>query len=86
MWEHIVVTRPMLVRQQPSMRPYIHIYTGQLTQPRLGKLEHWRRFLDDVDVITWKPYLYCEHWDDDDTEMPYLYQSMFLIGKTFFFY
>lgn len=48
--------------------------------PHLGKLEFWRRALDDLDTVIWRPYLECEPWEDDVEALPYVFMTFFLIG------
>lgn len=48
----------------------------------MGKLEYWRRIVDDIEAVTWRPYLDCDAWDDDDIELGFLSDSMYLIGKS----
>lgn len=47
-------------------------------------MEYWRRTLDDLESLVWWPYVDCEQWLDDDIEMPFLCQSIYLIGWTYF--
>ncbi|GLJ17130.1 hypothetical protein SUGI_0296410 [Cryptomeria japonica] len=37
---------------------------------------------DDIDMVIWRPYLGCEQWEDDAVELPYTFQSRYLIGQT----
>lgn len=57
------------------------MYSGMMSQPHLGKLEWWRRALDDLDAVIWRAYLECEPWDDDAEALPYVFMARFLIGR-----
>lgn len=81
-WEHLAVTRPACPRVRPPGMPYIYMYAMFLTQPKLGKVDYWRRLLDDMDIVVWRLYLDCKPWNTDDIEMPYVCILRFLIGKT----
>ena len=59
----------------------MHLYSLILSQPKLGNLENWQYVLDTLDVVTWRPYLECEVWDDD-MELGYYFQTRWLIRKT----
>lgn len=59
---------------------YAYGYRGLVVQHKLGKLEHWRRVLDDIDTVIWRPYIDCEVWAEDGLEMPFVFMSQFLIG------
>lgn len=64
------------------MKPYVFRYISRLTQSILGKLEYWRRVIDDIKFVTWHPYLDCKNEDEDDIQLPFLFQSMILTGQT----
>lgn len=61
---------------------YTYGYRGLVVQRKLGKLEHWGRILDDIDMVVWRPYTGCEVWAEDGLEMPYVFMTRFLIGRT----
>lgn len=48
----------------------------------MGKLEYWRQIVDDIEAMTWHPYLDCDDLDDDDIELGFLSDLMYLIGKS----
>ncbi|XP_059063972.1 serine/threonine-protein phosphatase 7 long form homolog isoform X1 [Cryptomeria japonica] len=72
-WEHIPVVRPLADKDRPVGRAYAYGYTGIVVQCKLGKLEHWRRVVDDIDTVVWRPYMECEVWVEDGIEMSYVY-------------
>lgn len=41
-WEHIVVTCPLVERDQSIGRPYVFAYGGVVVQCKMGKLEYSR--------------------------------------------
>lgn len=81
-WEHIAIMRLELVLSRPATRPYVFRYRGRPTQHMMGKLDYWRWVLDDVETVTWRPYLDCDDWDEDDIELGYLVNLMYLIRKS----
>lgn len=56
-WEHIPIVRPLADRDRLVGHSYAYGYTGIVVQHKLGKLEHWRRVLDDIDTIIWRLYM-----------------------------
>lgn len=52
-WEHIPIARPLVDRDRPVGCMYAYGYRGTVVQHKLGKLEHWRRVLDDIDMVIW---------------------------------
>lgn len=46
-----------------------------MSQPHLGKLQWWRRALDDLDTVIWRPYIECEPWEDDPEALPYVFMT-----------
>lgn len=52
-WEHLPVTRPLSLRFRVVDQLYMFMYSGMMSQPHLGKLEWWRRALDDLDAVIW---------------------------------
>lgn len=38
--------------------------------------------IDEIDNVVWRPYRDCEEWEDDAVELPYVFQSRYLIGST----
>lgn len=74
--------RPLADRDRPIGWAYAYGYIGIVVQRKLGKLEHWRRVLDDIYMIIWRPYMDCEVCVEDGLEMPYVYMSRYLIGQT----
>lgn len=80
-WEHIPIARPLADRDRLVGRAYAYGYTGIVVQQKLGKLEHWRRVLDDIDTVIWRAYMDCEVWAKDRLEMPYVYMSRYLIER-----
>lgn len=83
-WEHILAARPLADRDKPVGCAYVYGYRGLVVQCKLGKLEHWRRVLDDIDTVTWRPYTGCEVWVEDGLEMPFVFMTRYLIGRTSF--
>ncbi|XP_059065566.1 protein MAIN-LIKE 1-like [Cryptomeria japonica] len=51
-WEHIPAARPLADRDRLVGCAYAYGYRGLVVQCKLGKLEHWRRVLDDIDTVT----------------------------------
>ncbi|GLJ50602.1 hypothetical protein SUGI_1078020 [Cryptomeria japonica] len=80
-YEHLPVTRLIHFRGRGHRRSFVHLYDMITSQPRIGRLEHWRQVIDDIDVIIWRPYLGCEEWEDDAVELPYTFRSRYLIGR-----
>ncbi|XP_057861147.2 protein MAINTENANCE OF MERISTEMS-like [Cryptomeria japonica] len=81
-WEHIPVARPLTDRDRPVGAAYAYGYRGLVVQRKLGKLEHWRRVFDDIDTVIWRPYTGCEVWAEDGIEMPFVFMTRYLIGRT----
>lgn len=81
-WEHLLVTHLVCLRFTAIDQPYIFMYGGLTIQPHLEKLEFWRRALDDLDMVIWRPYSHCEVWEDDGEALLYVYMTRFLIGRT----
>lgn len=52
------------------------------SQPQIGRLEHWHRVIDEIDIVIWRPYCDCEQWEDDAVDLPYTFRSRYLIGQT----
>lgn len=38
--------------------------------------------IDEIDSLVWRPYLDCEEWEDDAVDLPYVFRSRYLIGRT----
>lgn len=81
-WEHLLISRPMCLRFRAIDQLYVYMYGGMMTQPRLGKLEYWRRALDELDIVIWHPYRGCKQWEDNAEMMPSVFMGWFLIGRT----
>lgn len=45
--------RPLADKDRPVGCAYAYGYRGLVVQRKLGKLEHWRKVLDDIDMVTW---------------------------------
>lgn len=80
--EYIPVSGPLADRDRPVGWSYVYGYTVIVVQHKLGKIENWRRVLDDIDTVIWRPYMDCEVWAEDMLEMPYVYMLRYLIGQT----
>ncbi|XP_059070641.1 protein MAINTENANCE OF MERISTEMS-like [Cryptomeria japonica] len=80
-YEHLPITRPIHFRGRGQGRSFVHLYDMITSQPRIGRLEHWRRVIDDIDIVIWRLYLGCEEWEDDAVELPYTFRSRYLIGR-----
>lgn len=52
-WEHILTARPLADRDRPVGCAYAYKYQGVVVQCKLGKLENWRRVLDDINMVVW---------------------------------
>lgn len=83
-WEHLPITWPVCLRFRAIDQPYVYMYGGLMSQPHLGK-EFWRRALDDLDTIIWRPNLDCDSWEDDGEALPYVFVTRFLIGHTSYY-
>lgn len=74
------VTRPIDFRGRGHWCSFMHLYDMITSQPWIGRLEHWRRVIDEIDTVVWRPYQECEVWEDDAVELPYTFKSRYLIG------
>lgn len=74
--------RPIGERFKPVGEPYVMMYSLVTSQPMLEKLEYWRQALDDMDIVVWRLYQLYEPWPEDGFEVPYLFLSRFLLGRT----
>ena len=81
-WEHLPVCRPIFEDVREPQEPYICKYTGHITQVHLGKTEHWRVQLDDLVSVVWRPFREIEDWDDGPRELPWMFSSRPLVGRT----
>lgn len=79
-YEHLPVTRLIHFRGRGHGHSFVHLYDMITSQPWIGRLEHWWCVIDDIDMVIWRPYLGCEQWEDDAVELPYTFQSRYLIG------
>ncbi|GLJ54056.1 hypothetical protein SUGI_1157090 [Cryptomeria japonica] len=80
-WEHIPVYRPIVDDSREAHQPIVCHYSGYATQPHLGKTNYWRRQLDDLIAIVWRPYRGLELWDDWRTQRKDMFMTRPLIGK-----
>ena len=81
-WEHLPVCRPIFEDAREALEPYICRYRGHITQVHLGKTEHWRARLDDLVSVVWRPWRETEDWDDAPRELPWMFSSRPLTGRT----
>lgn len=72
--EHIVVTRPIHHRVRGDGQYFVYLYTGILTQLKLGKMEYWRWVLDSMETIIWRPYIECDPWLEDARALPLIFR------------
>lgn len=78
------MSRPLVDTDRIVDHAYTYSYIGVVFHYELGKLEHYHRALDDIDTVIWRPYMDCEVWAKDGIEIPYVYMSRYLIGRTLF--
>lgn len=81
-YEHLPVTRPIHFRGWGHGCSFVHLYDMITSQPRIDRLEHWRRVINEIDTVIWRSYRECEQWEDDVVDLPYTFESRYLIGQT----
>ncbi|XP_059068551.1 protein MAINTENANCE OF MERISTEMS-like [Cryptomeria japonica] len=80
-WEHILVCRPIVEDLKLPHQPIVYQYAGFMTQPHLGKTDYWRRQLDDLITVVWRPYRGLEEWNDWRRERKVMFMTRPLIGR-----